>query len=280
MSKPQKSIFNYSSKFSSSGLIELKYFLKIIKLILLFSFERAGMTMIGSVKGSVTSFVPFEPTIFYPPLTLDQELLFAFEELDFKKASSLIEAGGNPNILVHLTDPMIKRYLEVRQPLFEGAVSLDTEMDVKQFIDQFLSEDALHPMVFIAAILKEEDVAKLLLDKGASTSIELADTDRSKINILQVACALNCFDLARFAILNNKISISKPEVEGDLSPFAIAIISGDYDMVHLLLDLKSNEVDPALFKDEYVQQFFEFSPNANRIRSLLKSYGFSDKIAS
>lgn len=236
--------------------------------------------MIGSVNGSITSFVSNENTNFYPPLTLDQELLFAFEELDFSKTTALLKAGGNPNILVHLTDPMIKRYLEVRQPLFEGAISLESEEEVKQFIDQFLAEDALHPMVFIAAILKEENVAKLLLDKGASTSIELADSDRSKINILQVACALNCFDLARFAILNNKISICKPEVEGDLSPLAIAIISGDYDMVHLLLDLKSDEVDSSLFKDEYVQQFFEFSPNANRILSLLRSYGFSEKVVS
>lgn len=213
---------------------------------------------------------------YFSPLSPDEELAFAFEELNFEKVQTLINEGGDPNLSIHLTLPIIRKYLEVQESLFEGSVDLKTEEEMKSFLDQFFKEDALHPIVFVAAILKEEGLAELLLDRGAHTTIELADSDCSKINILQVACALNCLDLAKFAILNNQIPINKPAVEGDSSPLAIAIMSGKPQMVELLLELKSDQADASIYQDEYVKQFLELSDQASKIRELLERYGIEE----
>lgn len=194
-------------------------------------------------------------------LDVEYRLVDAFQNLRFDEVKELVLNGGNPNQRVPLSKPYLVAFAQkvfVPEGL-EGEISPDNpflqtafllqnnEQYASLWIDEFFNGVVYHPMLLLATLIRDEELALFLLEHGAQGEFLIGEEDPIRLNVLEFASRISLPCLAEYALNQLHMNPYANQGEGTLSPFSIALLEQNFEILRLFIE-HDPKVDLSLFQ--------------------------------
>lgn len=166
--------------------------------------------------------------------------------------SPTIEEDADPE-MVEILNMILPAVLESAQKDFvEGFAPVGFDPDDLQGKFNF-------PLIMLTSLLEDDEATVQLLENGAPTVLEresFIDADLERSSVLSFIALFNLPKAARYCILNKQIlpdfCLDKDDPE---TPFELALVSNNVEMMKLFLDLAPDHVGFVNFVDK--ESFYE-----------------------
>lgn len=206
----------------------------------------------------------------------DERLVKAFRELDIEKTLVAIQSGANPNQKIPLSKAIIEKLMRTFPQKFNAnkAFSLDTEEGIELFSTFYLEGVKTLPLLFLAGMLKYENLAIELVNRGADLAFTLPEGDGNqvKMNLLDVAAIANIPNLAEYLVRHTELSLIEKSNVDSPAPFMVAFEKRHLEVLEVFLKLCQTELASLSIEDGMKVLYGLWESENSEIGKLFEKY--------